>query len=121
MLLLAVTAGAVSIVSFVAVVIDQARELVERRELGSELELELCRVDALGLRHDEPSSRELDLELKRVIRLAQSIALGLRVGAQRTLSLERCLRRRNLRLELCEPRGDGRVDRAQRAVHSRAS
>jgi hypothetical protein len=38
------------------------------RELGGELEFELCRVDALGLCQDELAPRELNLELERVIR-----------------------------------------------------
>lgn len=58
-----------------AIVNDQAGELVECREFGCKLELKLSRVDALGLRHDEPPPRELYLELERLVRLAVAIAL----------------------------------------------
>ena len=50
--------------------LDQARELVERGERGGELQLQLSRVDALGLRDHQAPVRELDLDLERLIGFA---------------------------------------------------
>ena len=53
--------------------------LVQRGELGRELELELQGVDPLGLGDHEPAGRQLDLARERLVRFAQPVALRLSV------------------------------------------
>jgi hypothetical protein len=58
-----------------------AGQRIEGGQLPRELELELSRVDALGLRHHQAAARKLNLELEKLIGRAQPVALRLHIGA----------------------------------------
>ena len=68
----------VRVVSLIVGTRQAPREQVELVQLGRELELDLLRVDALGLGDHESAPRDLDLELQMAIALTQAIALGAR-------------------------------------------
>jgi hypothetical protein len=85
----------------------EAGELVELAQLGGKLELELCRVDALGFGDDEAAPHQLDLELQVAVALAKAVALGgqlvsaLPLFRERHFELRHACRERSARRSAC--------------------
>src|SRR5262249_45081507 len=71
--------------------IDAPRERVELLLLLRKLELELVRVDPLGLRHENAAAQKLDIDLEQPVGFTEAIALGLERVGSRTLCSERRL------------------------------